>query len=180
MAAALFADQSATATDEVVVTSAGVDVGLIEGDGEVPAEVLEVMSPYGVDLRDHRSRSLSQAMLVEADLVIGMGRRHVQEAILLDPPCWPKTFMLKELVRRGADIGPRRPDQGVRSWIDAAHGDRSRSSLAHRSTADDVVDPFGGSLERYRATAGELARLTGQLAALLWPGGGSSAPDPPV
>ena len=47
--------------------------------------------------------------------------------------------------------------------------DRTRQSLAHRSSADEVADPYGGSLDRYRATAVELAELTAQLAVLLWP-----------
>jgi protein-tyrosine phosphatase len=169
MAAALFAEQIDDLTDSVEVSSAGVDTSAIEGPGEVPPEVLEVMAPYGIDLVGHRARGLTASMLVDADLVIGMSRRHVQEAILLDPPCWPKAFMLKELVRRGAIIGPRRPDQGIRSWIDAAHGDRTRASLAHRSAADEVADPFGLSLDTYAATAVELARLTSQLGRLLWP-----------
>ena len=108
-------------------------------------------------------------MVEQADLIVGMGRRHVQEAVLIDPPSWPKAFMLKELVRRGAELGPRRPDQGIRSWIDAAHGGRTRESLARRSSVDDVVDPYGRSLDRYRSTAAELADLTTALATLVWP-----------
>ena len=89
------------------------------GAGEVPDEVLEVMAPYGIDLRDHRSRQLTEPMVTSADLIIGMGRRHVQEAVLLDPPCWPRAFMLKELVRRGNAVGPRGPGPGrSASWID--------------------------------------------------------------
>jgi hypothetical protein len=34
--------------------------------------------------------------------------------------------------------------------------------------ADEVADPYGAALERYRSTADELARLTAQLAGLLW------------
>jgi protein-tyrosine phosphatase len=170
MAAALFAGRAQYLADSVEVSSAGVETAEIEGTGEVPNEVLEVMAPYGIDLRAHRSRALSAPMLLEADLVIGMSRRHVQEAILLDPPCWPKAFMLKELVRRGDLIGPRRSDQGIRSWIDAVHGDRTRAALAHRSPADEVADPYGRSLERYRSTAAELDQLTGGLIGLLWPG----------
>ena len=89
-----------------------------------------------------------------------MGRRHVQEAILIDPPSWPRAFMLKELVRRGAEQGPRRPDQGIPSWVDAVHGDRTRKALVHRSSVDEVDDPYGRSLADYRATATELAELT--------------------
>jgi protein-tyrosine phosphatase len=171
MAAALFAAQIHDLTDSVQVSSAGLLTMGDAGPGKVPDEVLDVMAPYGIDLEGHQSRGMTEPMLVGADLVIGMGRRHVQEAVLLDPPCWPKAFMLKELVRRGGLIGPRRPDQGIRSWIDAVHGDRTRASLVHRTAVDDVADPYGGTLAQYEATAAELAQLTAQLTGLLWPEG---------
>ena len=58
MAAALFAEQIEQLTDPVEVSSAGIQVvGELESRG-VPDEVLEVMAPYGIDLRDHRSRAL--------------------------------------------------------------------------------------------------------------------------
>jgi protein-tyrosine phosphatase len=171
MAAALFAEQVAHVPDPAVaVSSAGLHTAEIAGTGEPPREVVAVMASYGIDLSGHRSRELTLPLLVEADLIIGMSRRHVQEAVLLDPPSWPKAFMLKELVRRGTLTGPRRPDQGIRSWIDATHGDRTRASLAHRSGSDDIPDPYGKRLEKYQATATELSRLTGLLAGLLWPG----------
>jgi protein-tyrosine phosphatase len=165
MAAALTSQRTRNLTDPVEVSSAGVRAGA----GPVPPEVQEVMAPLGIDLSDHQSRALTPAMLQQADLIIGMTRRHVQEAILLDPPCWGQAFTLKELVRRGEALGPRRADQGIRSWIDAVNGNRTRAELAHRSPADDVADPYGGSLARYRATATELADLTRRLALLLWP-----------
>jgi len=169
MAAALFAEQIENLSDPVEVSSAGIRAtGELAGRG-VPAEVLEVMAPFGIDLRNHQSQVLTQSMVEGADLIIGMGRRHVQEAVLMDPPSWPQSFMLKELVRRGAELGPRRADQGFRSWIDAAHGDRTRRGLLQRTAADEVDDPYGRSLTDYRATAAELADLTTQLAVLLWP-----------
>jgi protein-tyrosine-phosphatase len=168
MAAALFSSRMEGVPDPVEVSSAGIPTAT-PLTSEVPPEVHQVMASYGIQLAGHRSRSLTEPMLKEVDLVIGMGRRHIQEAILLDPPCWPKAFMLKELVRRGAVIGPRRPDQGIRSWIDSVHGDRTRASLAHRSTVDEVVDPYGGTLAQYQSTAAELAQLTGRLAGLVWP-----------
>jgi protein-tyrosine phosphatase len=170
MAAAFFTEQIANLAEPVEVSSAGLHAGEIAGTGEVPPEVVEVMAPYGIDMSGHRSRALTRPILADADLIIGMSRRHVQEIVLLDPPSWPKAFMLKELVRRGDLAGPRRSDQGIRSWIDAAHGDRTRASLAHRSAADEVPDPYGQSLARYRGTAAELAGLTAHLTGLLWPG----------
>ena len=132
--------------DPVEVSSAGIPTSENAAPARFRPRCTQVMAPYGIQLQGHQSRSITEPMLKEADLVIGMGRRHVQEAILLDPPCWPKAFMLKELVRRGTAVGPRRPDQGVRSWIDSVHGDRTRASLAHRSTVDEVADPYGGTL----------------------------------
>ena len=134
-----------------------------------PAVLGMALDDYGIDLRDHRSRALTATMLQEADLVIGMGRRHVQEAVLLDSGSWPHAFMLKELVRRGELIGPRPPAQQLESWMAAVHGDRTRESLAHRSGADEVADPYGKRLADYRSTAAELDRLTTELAALLLP-----------
>jgi low molecular weight protein-tyrosine phosphatase len=166
MAAALFAGQLPDTDDPVEVSSAG----LLDGGLPVPGEVVDVMDGYGIDLRAHRSRTLTPDLLERADLVIGMGRRHVNEAVVLDPPCWQQAFRFRELVRRGEELGPRAPSQGVRSWIAAVHGDRDRAALAHRIAADEIADPYGGPLAGYRATAAELASLTGRLAALLWPG----------
>jgi protein-tyrosine phosphatase len=179
MAAALFAEQVGRLTDSVEVSSAG----LLDAARAVPPEVLEVMVPYGVDLSQHRSRRLTAEMLEGSDLIIGMGRRHVQEVVLLDPPCWPQAFKLKELVRRGQANGPRRPDQGIRSWIDAAHGTRTRADLTLRSSLEEVADPYGGSRAGYAATADELAGLTAQLVAMLWPESADEAsrvPDLPA
>jgi protein-tyrosine phosphatase len=176
MASAFFAAQTQDRADPVVVSSAG----LLADSGSIPTvvpdEALEVMDTYGIDLRQHRGRALTASMLEGADLVIGMSRRHVQEAVLLDPRSWPHAFMLKELVRRGEHIGPRHSAQGLDAWIGAAHGDRTRESLAHRSKVDEVVDPYGGTMADYRATAAELSRLTARLTGLLWPDG----PDWPV
>jgi protein-tyrosine phosphatase len=171
MAAALFAARIEHLSDPVDVSSAGIRTTGALADRGVPDEVQQVMAPFGIDLADHRSRALTQSMLEGADLIIGMGRRHIQEAVLIDPPSWPKAFMLKELVRRGGELGPRRSDQGLRSWIDAAHGDRTREGLLRRSSTDEVDDPYGRSLGEYRATAVELAELTSRLARLLWPDG---------
>jgi len=170
MASALFAAQMEGAIDPVTVSSAGIHTGG-RMPSSVPDPLVAVMDTYGIDLRGHHSQALTAGMVQGADLIIGMSRRHVQEAVLLDPPCWPTAFMLKELVRRGELVGPRRPRQGIGSWIDEVHGDRTRQSLAGRSTTDEVADPYGGTLDEYRSTAAELTVLTAGLINLLWPEG---------
>ncbi len=112
MAAAFFAEQIANLADSVEVSSAGLHAGEIAGTGEVPPEVVEVMAAYGIDVTGHRSRALTRPILADADLIVGMSRRHVQEIVLLDPPSWPKAFMLKELVRRGTSPDLVDPTRG--------------------------------------------------------------------
>ena len=166
MAAALFAREVEGLPEGVDPSSAG----LLPGGSAVPREVLEVMVPYSVDLSEHRSRTVTSDLLAEADLVVGMGRRHVREAVLLAPTAWPRSFTLKELVRRARAVGARGPDDSMNTWIGALHEGRTRAGLAHHSSVDEVVDPYGGPLSGYREVAAELASLTGQLAASAWPG----------
>jgi protein-tyrosine phosphatase len=165
MAAALFARRAEGHTDRPRIASAG----LGESGYPVPDEVLQVMARRGVDLTDHRSATLAAPLVTEAELVIGMSLRHVQESLLLVPSSWDRTFRLKELVRRGEFIGPRMPGQDLPAWVRAVQGDRTRDSLAHHSPGDDVADPYGGPFAGYEATAAELDELTDRLATLIWP-----------
>ncbi len=143
--------------------------GLLPGGMSPPPEVIEVMDAYGLDLRGHRSRQLTADMLGPADLIVGLARRHVQEAVLLGGTVWPRAFTLKELVRRGEEVGPRRDRVAVRSWVESVHAGRKRAELAGRSSTDDVADPFGGPAEGYRQTGAELGQLVNRLSALLRP-----------
>ena len=165
MAAALFAGRAGLVAGGLEVGSAGLGpAGVPPPDG-----VLEVMLRRGVDLTAHRSTTLTAPMVASADLVVGMSLRHVQEAVLLEPAAWSRTFRLKELVQRGEFVGPRLPGQDTAAWVRAAQGDRDRSALAHVSPEWDVADPFGGPYSGYVATADELDDLTTRLVALLWP-----------
>ncbi len=98
MAAALFAREAPGRAGGVESASAG----LLPGGRAVPSEVLEVMAPYGLDLSGHRSRRMTGELVGGSDLVVGMGRRHVREAVVLEPEVWPRAFTLKDLVRRRA------------------------------------------------------------------------------
>jgi protein-tyrosine phosphatase len=167
MAAALFAGRPKGVADGE--RNRVVSAGLGEAGLPVPDEVLEVMARRGFDLRSHRSTTLTAPLVSGADLIVGMSLRHVQEAVLLDPGAWERTFRLKELVRRGEFVGPRLPGQETAAWVRATQGDRDRSALAHLSPAEDVADPYGGPYAGYETTAAELDDLTGRLAGLLWP-----------
>src|ERR1039457_7113590 len=90
------------------IQAAGIQGAGLPGEGErPPAEAISAMATYGLDTGSHRSRQLTVADLVRANLVIGMARAHVRQAVVTLPEVWPRAFTLKEIVRRGEAIGAR-------------------------------------------------------------------------
>jgi len=112
---------------------------------------------------------LSPALVTDANLLIAMERRHVRDLVTRDPAAWPRTFTLKELVRRGEAIGARAPDESLEQWIGRVHTGRESRELLGASVADDVHDPSGSPIGEHEDLAQELTDLIDRLAALLWP-----------
>ena len=136
--------------------------GLLQ-DGEVaPRHNVDVLAALGIDIAPHRSRRMTCDMLAEADLVIGMARHHVREAAALVPEAWPRAFTLKELVRRGEQVGPR-GERPLADWLRDVGAGRRPAQLFGESEADDVFDPIGGSRKVYERTAAEIDRLVERL-----------------
>jgi protein-tyrosine phosphatase len=140
--------------------------GLLRQGDLPPAEVISVLATYGLDVADHRSRVLHGGALSDARLVLGMAREHVRHAVVADPAAWPRTFTLKELVRRGQETGPGASGESLADWLARIHHGRDRLALLGDSPADDVPDPVGGSPEAYVATAAQLDELVGRLVVL--------------
>jgi protein-tyrosine phosphatase len=149
------------AAQAVPVASAG----LLESGQCPPAEVVSVMAARGIDVAGHRSRRVTADDLAAADLVLGLAREHARHAAVLLPDCWPRTFTLRELLRRGQQAGARAPGEPLGDWLARAGGDRRRRDLLGSSADDDVPDPYGGPLAGYQATASLLDRLTSELVA---------------
>jgi protein-tyrosine phosphatase len=150
---------------EVVVSSAG----LLDAGYPVTDETRAVAHALGLDLGSHESRALDRALVRDTDLVIGVERRHVREAVVLDPSAWPRTFTLKELVRRGETVGPRSDNEGIRAWLGRLHEGRQRSALLGASLEDDIADPSGNTFAEHDATARELADLVERFVRMAWP-----------
>lgn len=134
-------------------------------------------SPHGVtvtgrkghDLSRHRSRVMDADMLRGADLILGMERMHVREAVVLVNDVAPRAFTLKELARRGQAVGPRHPQETTEAWLARVADGRRPTDHLGASSADDVADPIGRSIEYYERTANELDGLVHQVSDLLWP-----------
>ena len=142
--------------------------GLLEGGQPASNHGVDVLSGRGIDLSAHRSQSMTAELLQVADLVVAMAREHVREAVVLVPAAFPKTFTLKELVRRGREIGPRQPGEPLDRWLARAHAGRSARDLMGHSREDDVEDPIGRPRTAYEHMVEELSGLTDELVWLVW------------
>ena len=146
--------------------------GLVTEGQPASAHSVSAMARRGIDIEAHRSRLLERSLVHGADLVVGMERQHVREAVVLDPDAFIKSFTLPELVRRGRAIGERKPAEPVGDWLARAAAGRLPTDLLGHDPADEIADPIGRSAKRYEQTATELESLVHAAVDLLFP-------DPP-
>jgi protein-tyrosine phosphatase len=164
-AAALLAARLASTGAEFTVDS----VGTADLRAPAPPEVVVAGREVGIDLAEHRGRIITPEDVKDATLVLGMARRHVREVATIDPGAWPRTFTLREIVRRGRSVGPRGGGQSLADWLVFVHHGRRMVDLHGKSRQDDIADPLGGSLRDYRAAAETISDLVAELAGLAWP-----------
>jgi len=165
MAQALLVADLADRGIEATVRSAG----RISQGQPATATAVEAMAERGLDVTGHTSSLMTSAGLGSADLIVGMAREHVREAAVLRPDAYPRTFTLKELVRRGDEEGPRAGGEPLEDWLARLHKRRRPADHLGESPADDVADPVGQGLAVYERTADELDQLIGRTVALIWP-----------
>lgn len=150
---------------EIRVRSAGI---LGPGRTATP-ETVEALARRGLDASSHRSRLLGDALEPLPDLMVGMAREHVRDVADLRPDLLPRTFTLKELVRRADAAGPRRPGEDLGAYLGRIAAGRRPSQLVGASLADDIPDPIGMPPQVYERCADEIAALVGGMVARLWP-----------
>lgn len=123
---------------------------------------------------------MTAAHVRSADLLIGMAREHVREAVVLDPDAFARTFTLRELVRRGEAVGHRRVEGGRLEpfdvWLERVGRGRRTVDLLGHDDSDDVADPMGMSKRVYERTAVELETLVDRLVELSFPAVASPSP----
>lgn len=140
------------------------------GGGGQPAtrETQAVATARGLDLTGHRSAHLGPR-LADADVVLAMERLHVRDVVVADAGAWPRTFTLKEAVRRGEAVGPRQPGEPLEGWLARVHEGRQTQELLGVSPDDDVADPTGGTRVEHEEMSDELADLISRFVDLAWP-----------
>lgn len=55
---------------------------------------IELATAAGIDLSDHKARQLTRAMIADADLILTMEQRHVEDITKLAPQARGKTMLL--------------------------------------------------------------------------------------
>jgi protein-tyrosine phosphatase len=152
--------------------------GLLRTGEPASEHGVSTLRDFGLDISAHRSRAMDTTLLRDTDLILGMARHHVREAVVKVPDVWPRAFTLKELVRRGAEVGSRTPDQPLDEWLQKCHAGRTHTDLLGAAPSDDVADPIGMSRAVYEQTALELRGLIERLADLAFPPVPSPPPSP--
>jgi protein-tyrosine-phosphatase len=142
--------------------------GLLDEGQPAHDHGVAVLSALGLDLSAHRSQTMTAQLLRGADLVLAMAREHVREAVVRAPDTFPRTFTLKEIVRRGKEVGPRQPGEPLERWLGRVHAGRSPRDLMGFGTKDDIEDPIGQPRAAYERMVDELTDLLDELVWLVW------------
>jgi len=162
MAAALLARR----LDEASVPARVASAGLLPGGRPAWPEAEAVMAEWGIDISAHESRRLDRLHVAGADLVLGMTREHMREAVVLDPVVYDRAFTLKELARRGGS--EPRGRRSLDAWLATLSANREVEELLGSDPADDVEDPIGGPMAAFRDTADELDALVVRILRAAW------------
>jgi len=152
------------ATDGVPVEISSAGTLELRGARALP-EAQEAAMRFGVDLTEHRSRSVTEAPLHDADLVIGFERMHVATAVVDGGARRDRTFTLPELadLLAGIESPPSSTPVGnARDTVRRAAAARPKDNPKLLSIAE-LPDPLGRSDEEQREIAERVRELTLQV-----------------
>lgn len=162
MAAAILQHRLAERDVDARVTSAGT----MPWSSGATAPAVEVMREHGLEISGHENRQVTRELVEEADLVLGMTRDHVSIAIARSPSARGRTFLVGELARLGAEVGPRGATEPPALWAGRAAAARPHRRPLGRAV-DEIADPAGEPIDFYRRTAAVLDDRLTEIAALL-------------
>ncbi len=169
MAAALLTAELATSGVGALVASAGT-----EGPAgrAASATSVEVMEEVGIDITAHRSRVVDIAAIEHADLVLVMTRAHERAMAATSGQAAGRVFLLGEfaLLVDAAESASGAEGSGLDRLLRMiASRPPTRPSQLGMASADEIDDPYGGSIDRYRLTRDRLAVEAGRIVAAIAP-----------
>lgn len=136
--------------------------------GPEPAlpEAIAAADSLGLDLSDHRARSIAGVELGPFDLVLGFERKHVAASVVESGAQPERTFTLPELVELLRALpGPPLPTDPVeRSRVRIRQAEAARPRGLRNDPVPEVPDPLGLTPAEQAETARELEDLVARLA----------------
>ena len=129
----------------------------------MPPIGVSLMTQYGIDLSSHISTPVTERSAVEAGIILAFTREHVRQVVEMSPEAWPKTFTLKDFVRRAERAGRRRRHQRVADWLITVGADRDPYQVLGADPEDDVIDPYGRRERVWKQVIGEIDELVSRL-----------------
>ncbi|EWT02786.1 protein tyrosine phosphatase [Intrasporangium oryzae NRRL B-24470] len=131
----------------LVVSSVGVRAMVGEPISLPMAHLLESHGAYSGEFA---ARQVSPALLRDADLVLGMTRRHRRAVLEVFPAATRRTFTLREFARLAAASEHDLPDADGQEPLAALVS----AAVQHRGpltdpAADDIRDPYGHEADVY-------------------------------
>jgi protein-tyrosine phosphatase len=151
--------EALTAGPPVEVTSAGV----LEAGHASPKETVRAAREVGIELDDHRSRTLGDVDLSGYDLVIGFEFDHIAAAVVDHGARRETTFGLREIVELLEEIEPpEESDPIARAGAAIKRANERRGDDLPR--VRPVTDPFGLPLSEHRKMVATVSDLCERLA----------------
>jgi protein-tyrosine-phosphatase len=165
LAAALLADKAG----ELPVRIASLGTLDLGPEPALP-EAIAIAESFGLDLSEHRARSISGVELERFDLVLGFERKHVATSVVDGGAQSERTFTLPEFVELLRAIpGPPLPTEPVeRSRVRIRQADAARPERFTNDPVPEVSDPLGLTRSEQLETARELEALVARLSSRLF------------
>lgn len=139
-------------------------------DLPVDPEASIVLAEEGLTLDGHQPRLVDRSIIRGdgADLIVTMTREQLRHVVATDRDAWPRVFTLRELARRASGLAQR---DDWHEWLAALAEGRSARDMVTEDPRDDIVDPYGMSLDAHRECLRIIRGLLDQILVLAPLGG---------
>lgn len=161
----------ASATDDVAAAGApasGWSIGSAgthtRGGRPMDPHALAVLAERGIDGSGFVGRGLTPQLVRDSDLVLAATREHRGLVAQMYPPVLPRLFTVLQLGHLAAAAAPGDATDPVTAGADLIERARAaRSRVPGRTTEDDLADPVGHPVARFRTCAAELDQAIGAM-----------------
>lgn len=130
----------------------------------VPAELIQYIRPFFLDLHAHVSHAVTRDDLRRSALVLSMTEQQREALRSLLPAATPRIFTLREFARLAASAPTlSQVDGGFEAYVRAVHRERPRQPRP--LDPEDVEDAYGGTAKQYNSCLTTVVGLVDRITA---------------